>query len=133
MRDFISQTRLIDGSYRFPAADDADGTAFCYCSGNAEGSIGKCWKFEHAHRSVPDHRSGAVDDFGIRFYRSRADIEDAPPIRDRTGRNDLFGSLRLELVAQDYIYRQAQFGRPAGQQLAGGIQASSSTSESATG
>ena len=76
--------------------------------GHRKSSLGKVGHFKHAHGAVPHNRAGFADDLGEILHCLRADIQDAPAVRNRADINDLGLSVIREFVGNYHIHRQTQ-------------------------
>src|SRR5437868_1584292 len=98
--DFISYTRLMDGSDGIAAADDgscAGGGGVGNGFGNFKRALGKGGHLENTHGAVPDNRFRSSKFLLIRFDCFRANIQAHPAIRSVVHGNNFRDGVGFEI------------------------------------
>ena len=101
---FIRQARLLDGSYRITAADNAHRLAVRNRMGYSKGTFGKAREFEYTHRAIPDYGARALDHPGIGCHRLGTNVENAPSIGHRTHRDHFRLGIGLKFISDDHVH-----------------------------
>src|SRR5450759_1967557 len=110
MGDLISHARFFHRRNCISTTNYSNGAALGYGPSNTKSPLCEAGEFKNTHWAVPHHGPRTMDDFGISLDGFRANIQNAPANGYRSGGDHFDLRISVELVPQDEIDRQAQFG-----------------------